>query len=78
MDKESRSTIVAKNSFFVSCAQAAANLIPALLEPQSQYGLIRYWKFGLVPEAGDIYPIYRVLRKGELPLVPYRNWDWGN
>jgi len=78
VDKESRSTIVAKNSFFVSCAQAAANLIPALLEPQSQYGLIRYWKFGLVPEAGDIYPIYRVLRKGELPLVPYRNWDWGN
>ncbi|MGB9894024.1 MAG: M14 family zinc carboxypeptidase, partial [Candidatus Saccharicenans sp.] len=37
--------IAKKGDFVVSCLQLGANLIPCLLEPQSEYGLIRYFKF---------------------------------
>lgn len=67
-------TLVRKGDFYVSCAQLAANLIPCLLEPQSQYGLIRYWSYRLVPEKGNIYAFFRVIKPASLPLVAYRPW----
>jgi len=67
-------TIIKKGDYFVSCAQEGANLIPCLLEPQSQYGFIRYWRFGLVPEKDNLFPFLRVVKKAELPLIPYRPW----
>ncbi len=63
-----------KGDFFISCAQPGANLIPCLLEPQSQYGLIRYRAFGLVPQPGDIFAFFRVVKPSDLTVVPYRNW----
>jgi hypothetical protein len=63
-----------KGDFFVTCAQPGANLIPCLLEPQSQYGLIRYRAFELVPLPGDIFAFFRVVKPADLPVVPYRNW----
>ncbi len=66
--------IVKKGDYYIPCAQEAANLIPCLLEPQSQYGLIRYWNLQLVPEKGDIFPFYRVTRVQELPWIPFKNW----
>ncbi len=70
---------VAKSGdFFISCAQPGANLIPCLLEPQSQYGLIRYRDFKLVPQPGDIYAFYRVVKPAALDLIPYRNWPPGS
>lgn len=74
VEKKSLQTVIKKGDFYVSCAQAGANLIPCFLEPQSQYGLIRYWKFSLVPQAEDIFPFYRFVEKKELPLIPYKNW----
>ena len=67
-------TIAKRGDFFVSCAQPAANLIPALLEPQSDFGFIRYWKFRLVPEKGDLFAFYRLTKKTDLPVVPYEPW----
>ncbi len=70
------STIIAKRGdFYVPCTQVGANLISILLEPESQYGLIRYWKFKLVPQPEDIFPIFRVVKKQEMRLIPYRNFD---
>jgi len=66
--------IVNKGDFYISCAQEGANLIPCLLEPQSLYGFIRYWKYNLVPDSGDIFPFYRVVLDMELPLMPYKRW----
>ncbi|MFQ6037495.1 MAG: M14 family zinc carboxypeptidase [Candidatus Aminicenantales bacterium] len=66
--------LVKKGDYFISCAQEGAHLIPCLLEPQSQYGLIRYWKFNLVPEPGDVFPVYRYVSGEELPVLPYKNW----
>lgn len=66
--------IARSGDIYVSCAQPGANLIPCLLEPQSQYGLIRYRRFKLVPEKGDFYPVTRVIQSGDLSLVPYMNW----
>jgi len=63
-----------KGDFFVSCVQPAANLIPCLLEPQSEYGFIRYFKFNLVPEAGDYFAIYRMEAQPALPLIDFKNW----
>lgn len=73
-EKKDIQTIIKKGDFYVSCAQEGANLIPCLLEPQSQYGFIRYWKLKLVPEKDDIFPIYRIIKKREFPLIPYKNW----
>ncbi len=74
VEKKELKTIIKRGDFYVSCAQWGANLVPCLLEPQSQYGFIRYWKFKLVPEVGDIFPFYRFVGKKKLPLIPYKNW----
>ncbi len=74
VEKKSLQTIVKREDFYVSCAQAGAKLIPCLLEPESQYGLIRYWKFKLVPETGDIFSFFRYTGKKNLPIVSYKKW----
>lgn len=74
VEKKVLRTLVKKGDFYVSCAQPAANLIPCLLEPQSEYGFIRYWKFKLVPEKENIYAFFRIIKAQELPLIPYKNW----
>lgn len=66
--------VARKGDFYVRCSQAAADLVPCLLEPQSAYGLIRYWKYRLVPVTGDIFPIYRVVSGPGLRMVPFKNW----
>jgi hypothetical protein len=72
--KKTAPAAVQKGDFYVSCAQPAANLVPCLLEPQSEFGLIRYWKFKLVPEAGGIFPIFRVAGSPAVPVTPYKPW----
>ncbi|MBN2409277.1 MAG: DUF2817 domain-containing protein [Candidatus Aminicenantes bacterium] len=74
-EKRSLEYLAKKGDYFVSCAQPGANLIPCLLEPQSQYGLIRYRAFGLVPEPGDVFAFFRVVKPADLPVVPYRDWQ---
>lgn len=74
VSKKTHEIIAKKGDMYVTCAQPGANLIPCFLEPQSQYGFIRYWKFNLVQEEGNIYPFYRVTTKQKLPLIPYKNW----
>jgi len=59
-----------RGDVFVSVEQPAANLIPCLLEPQSEYGLIRYQMYMLVPQQGSTFPFVRVL-KGKPSVVPY-------
>ena len=58
----------------MTTAQEAANLVVSLLEPQSEFGLIRYWKYGLVPREGDVFPFYRVTGETGFETVPYRRW----
>jgi predicted deacylase len=65
---------IQRGDFYVTCGQPAANLIPCLLEPQSEFGLIRYWKYGLVPETGGIFPIFRYAGKIAPAVVPYKPW----
>jgi hypothetical protein len=74
VEKVKIQSLVKKGDFYVSCGQPAANLIPCFLEPQSQYGLIRYWNFKLVPEAGNFFPFSRFIGTKTLPLIPYKNW----
>jgi hypothetical protein len=71
--KETR-TPVYKGDFYVDCVQPAANLVPCLLEPQSVYGFIRYWKFKLVPETGGLFEILRFGGKEAPAVIPYRPW----
>jgi hypothetical protein len=66
---------IKKGDFYISCVQPAANLIPCLLEPQSDYGFIRYWKFKLVPEAGGLFEILRYVGKEAPVVIPYRRWQ---
>jgi hypothetical protein len=54
--------------YYVSGAQSAANLIPNLLEPQAEFGFIRYRAFKLVPEKGATFPFLRVVKSLTLPL----------
>ncbi|MBS3819301.1 DUF2817 domain-containing protein [bacterium] len=75
VEKKEMENLVQEGDYYVSCAQPGANLIPCLLEPQSQYGFIRYWKFNLVPEIGDIFPFYRLDEEQELSVVPYKRWE---
>ena len=63
-----------KGDFYVGCVQPAANLVPCLLEPQSDYGLIRYRKFKLAPEAGGLFEILRYAGKEAPAVIPYRPW----
>ncbi len=72
--KEARSILAKKGDYFVSCWQPAAGLIPCLLEPQSDYGLIRYRSFGLLPEAGSYYVVSRIVEPAKLSVIPYRPW----
>lgn len=74
VEKKTLRTLIRRGDFHISCAQDGANLIPLLLEPQSEFGLIRYWKFRLVPAAGDVFPLFRVVEPRDLPLVPYKDW----
>ncbi len=64
-----------KGDYWVPCSQPAANLIPCLLEPQSDYGLIRYLKYRLVPDKNGLFGIYRMEPPpSSLPTVPYKRW----
>ncbi|MDW7759100.1 MAG: M14 family zinc carboxypeptidase [Acidobacteriota bacterium] len=74
VEKKARQTLVRRGDFYVSCAQDGANLIPLLLEPQSEFGLIRYWKYRLVPKPGDVFTIFRVVEPRSLALAPYKKW----
>ena len=65
---------VRKGDFFVTCVQPAANLIPCLLEPQSEFGFIRYWKYGLVPDTGGVFPVFRYTGKTAPSVIPYKPW----
>jgi hypothetical protein len=60
--------------FYVDSVQPAANLVPCLLEPQSEFGLIRYWKFGLVPDTGGVFEIMRFAGKEAPAVIPYKPW----
>ena len=75
VEKKAIEILVKRGDFYISCAQDGANLIPCLLEPQSQYGLIRYWAYNLVPKKGDIFPFLRVNKKLNLQLIPFKDWD---
>jgi hypothetical protein len=59
-----------KGDIFVSVEQPAANLISCLLEPQSEYGLIRYQAYKLVPQKGTVFRFIRVVKK-KPAVVPY-------
>lgn len=74
VEKKRINSLVKKGDMYISCTQAGANLIPCLLEPQSQYGFIRYWMFKLVPEKGGLFPLTRVITDKEMPVVPYKKW----
>ena len=63
----SKATLL-KGDFYVPEDQPAANLIPCLLEPQSEFGLIRYRAYRLLPEKGATFPITRIARRQKLPL----------
>jgi len=65
---------VKKGDFYVDCVQPAANLVPSLLEPQSAYGFVRYWKFNLVPEAGGLFEILRFSGAEAPQVIPYKRW----
>ncbi len=52
-----------KGDLYVSVEQPAANLIPCLLEPQSEYGLIRYQAYKLVLQKGAVFPFVRVVKQ---------------
>ena len=65
---------VRKGDYYVDCVQPAANLVPCLLEPRSEFGLVRYWKFKLVPEAGGIFEILRLAGESAPAVVPYKRW----
>jgi len=67
--------IVEQGDFYVSCGQPAANLIPALLEPQSSYALIRYRSCKLVPETGNFFGLFRVTADARLSTIPYKPWN---
>jgi hypothetical protein len=74
VERKPAQTIVRRGDYYVSCGQAAADLIPCLLEPESEFGLIRYWAYGLVPKAGDVFAVYRVVKPQTLVLAPYKPW----
>jgi hypothetical protein len=75
VERKALSTIVKRGDFYVGCSQEAANLIPCLLEPESDFGFIRYWRFGLVPKSGDLFAFYRVVKPQTLLLAPYKPWS---
>lgn len=60
---------VQRGDYYVPLDQLAANLVPLLLEPQSDLGLIRFRAFNLAVEKGDVFPIYRVMQVPQLPFT---------
>jgi len=74
VEKKAMTVIARKGDFYVSCAQPAANLIPCLLEPQSQFGFICFQKLKLVPKAEEVFSITRYVEEKPLPLVPYKRF----
>jgi hypothetical protein len=70
--KQTVTVTARKGDYYVSGAQPAANLIPNLLEPQAEFGFIRYRMFKLVPEKGAAFPFLRVARRQVLPLEPVK------
>jgi hypothetical protein len=74
LEKKAEAVVVHRGDYFVTCLQPGADLIPCLLEPQSDFGFIRYRAFSLVPEVGDFYAIYRLAEPIALPLIPYCPW----
>ncbi|MBN2198394.1 MAG: DUF2817 domain-containing protein [Candidatus Aminicenantes bacterium] len=74
VEKRNISVLARKGDFYVSCAQPAASLIPLLLEPQSQFGLICYRRFDLVPKKDELFAVWRVVEHAELPIVPYKDF----
>ncbi len=77
-EKRTLSTVLRRGDFYVACGQEAANLIPCLLEPESEFGLIRYFKYGLVPKAGDMFAFFRVVKPQTLVTAPYKPWPAGS
>jgi hypothetical protein len=71
VDRRMARVVAHKGDLFVSTAQPAASLIPSLLEPQSEFGLIRYRSYGLLPEVGAIWPFSRIVATDQLPLAPF-------
>jgi hypothetical protein len=74
VEKKRLSVVARRGDFYVSCAQPAASLIPLLLEPQSQFGLICYQRFNLVPKREDLFAVWRVVEEAALPVVAYKNF----
>ena len=74
VELEKQKVALKRGDFIISCEQPGANLIPCLLEPQSEYGLIRYFKFKLVPEVDDYYQVYRLEAPLALSAVDLKNW----
>jgi hypothetical protein len=72
--KQEIDILAKRGDFYIACSQPSANLIPCMLEPQSDYGMIRYWKFRLVPQKGDYFAFFRIIRNQDLPLVPFQPW----
>ena len=60
--KSAKTVTARRGDYYVSGAQAAANLIPNLLEPQAEFGLIRYRAYKLVPDKGTAFPFLRVVK----------------
>jgi hypothetical protein len=68
-------TILCKRGdVYIPIRQPAACLLPCLLEPESDYGLIRYWKYDLVPAAGEFFAVFRVTTEQHPPVIPYQTW----
>ncbi len=61
---------VQRGDHWVPLNQLAANLLPLLLEPQSDLGLIRFRSFDLGMKKGDTFPIYRVMQAPKVPYMP--------
>ena len=74
VERKALTTVVRRGDFYVACGQDAANLIPCLLEPESEFGLIRYFRYALVPKAGDMFAFFRVVKPQTLVLAPYKPW----
>jgi hypothetical protein len=74
LEKKALSSIVRRGDFFVSCDQPAANLVPCLLEPESDFGLIRYQALKLVPEKGGLFAVARWNGDAGLPVSAYKNF----
>jgi ABC-type multidrug transport system fused ATPase/permease subunit len=51
-------------------SQEGGYSLPFLLEPQSEYGLLRYKKLNLTLNSGDIYPIVKVIKYREIEKDP--------